>query len=133
MDAVEEVFYSVLSGTAAITGLVSTRIYPKILPEDQVYPAIVFTRTGTEDYTCIGGKILKIGKATINVVVLSTSIAMEGTIERAVRDTLINIHGLYGNVEVKQVDHESGPASSYDPVLDVQITTLDFSVLYEDQ
>jgi hypothetical protein len=35
--------YGKLSGTAGVTALVSTRIYPMILPQDAIYPAIVYS------------------------------------------------------------------------------------------
>lgn len=44
----EESLYSLLSGTAGITALVSTRIYPDALPETVTYPAIVFSRASTD-------------------------------------------------------------------------------------
>ncbi len=131
MDTVEEVFYSVLSGATPVTAIVSTRIYPAILPEDVNYPSIVFARTGSEGLACIGID-LQVGKATINVVALSTSIATAGMIGRAVRDAVMGINGTYGSLAIKQVDLESGPRSDYDSTLEVHLSVLDFSVLYED-
>lgn len=49
----EDSLYSLLSGAAGITALVSTRIYPDAMPEGCAYPAIVYARTGTEPITSI--------------------------------------------------------------------------------
>ena len=130
-NTIEEVFYSVLSADAPVIALVGTKIYPAILPEDVNYPSIVFARTGSEGFSCLGTD-LKIGRATMNVVTLSTSIATAGSIGRAVRTALTAIHGDYTNVQVKQVDLESGPRSDYDATLDVHMSVMDFSVIYED-
>ena len=35
--------YAKLTATAGVTNLVSTRIYPMLMPEKQVYPAIVYS------------------------------------------------------------------------------------------
>jgi len=38
----ESELYAALSGHAALTALVSTRIYPDAIPEDQPLPAVVY-------------------------------------------------------------------------------------------
>jgi hypothetical protein len=53
---VESDFYTLLSGNAGVTALVSTRLYPDALPEECAYPAIVFARTRTEPYLGISGQ-----------------------------------------------------------------------------
>jgi hypothetical protein len=55
--AVEADLYSLLSGNAGVAALTSTRIYPDVLPEDCSYPAIVFSRTGTEPIVGVSGNI----------------------------------------------------------------------------
>lgn len=51
----ESDLYTILSGHAALTALVSTRIYPDAIPEDKPYPAVVFVRAGTEPIGTIHG------------------------------------------------------------------------------
>ena len=41
--------YSYLTAQAAITNLVSTRIYPEILPQDPTYPAITYSLDNIRD------------------------------------------------------------------------------------
>lgn len=45
--------YAALSGAAAVTALVSTRIYPDVVPADVALPCIAYTRTETEFVTTI--------------------------------------------------------------------------------
>ena len=40
--SVEAVIYAALSGHAPLTALVAARIYPVTLPEDCIYPAVVY-------------------------------------------------------------------------------------------
>lgn len=54
----ESTLYSTLSGYAALTSLVSTRIYPDAMPEEVAYPAVVFSRAGTEPVVTIGGQMV---------------------------------------------------------------------------
>lgn len=46
MSAETEI-YAALSGFSGLTSLVSTRIYPDVLPESTAYPAVVFSRERT--------------------------------------------------------------------------------------
>jgi galactose-1-phosphate uridylyltransferase len=41
--------YAYLSTNATITALISTRLYPDILPQDVTYPAVVFRQIGNND------------------------------------------------------------------------------------
>lgn len=51
----ESALYAALSGLPGLTALVSTRIYPDIIPEDAILPAVVTARQGTEPVIGIGG------------------------------------------------------------------------------
>jgi len=70
MATIEEGLYARLSGTAGVTALVSTRIYPMAIPQDITLPAIAYQRisglripehdgpsglaTGRVQFTCQG-------------------------------------------------------------------------------
>lgn len=54
MSAETEV-YAALSGHAGLTAIVSTRIYPDVLPEKTIYPAVVFSRESTNPIRSISG------------------------------------------------------------------------------
>lgn len=54
----ESDLYTILSGYAALTNLVSTRIYPDAMPEEVAYPAVVFSRAGTEPIVTIGSQMV---------------------------------------------------------------------------
>lgn len=51
----ESALYAALSGLPGLTALVSTRIYPDVIPEDAAMPAVVTARIGTEPVIGIGG------------------------------------------------------------------------------
>lgn len=55
--AAEDALYTLLSGAAGVTALVSTRIYPDVLPEECAYPAIAFARLTTEPILGIGNQV----------------------------------------------------------------------------
>lgn len=45
---IETVIYSRLTGYAGLSALVSTRVYPSILPQSVTYPAVSFFRVSSE-------------------------------------------------------------------------------------
>jgi len=55
MMSAETSIYTALSGFAGLTAIVSTRIYPDVLPEDCVYPAVVFARESTVPIRSVSG------------------------------------------------------------------------------
>lgn len=54
----ETAVYAALSGHAPLVAIVGTRIYPDVLPEDCIYPAIVFSRERTDPYYTVSGAYL---------------------------------------------------------------------------
>ena len=54
----ESTLYSILSTAAGVTALVSTRIYPDLVPEEKATPYIGFERVGTAPVATIHGTIL---------------------------------------------------------------------------
>jgi hypothetical protein len=44
----ESDLYTALSGAAAVTAIVSTRIYPDVVPQEQTIPSVAFARIGTQ-------------------------------------------------------------------------------------
>jgi len=44
MATIEEALYSKLSNDAGVSGLVSTRVFPNLMPQNPTYPLLVYTR-----------------------------------------------------------------------------------------
>jgi hypothetical protein len=49
----EQAAYAALSADAAVTALVSTRIYPDFVPQEKTLPSVSISRVGTEYITTI--------------------------------------------------------------------------------
>lgn len=54
----ESDLYALLSGNAGVNAQVGTRIYPDAMPEDAVYPSIVYARAATTPILAISGQQL---------------------------------------------------------------------------
>ena len=53
----ETMLYSTLSVAAPVIAVVGTRIFPDVVPQDKVLPAIAFVRADTEFATTIHGTV----------------------------------------------------------------------------
>ena len=53
----ESDLYAVLAGYAPLTALVSTRIYPDAIPEDQALPAVVFSTESATPEWCLNNSV----------------------------------------------------------------------------
>lgn len=51
----EQQLYAALAGHAPLTAIVSTRIWPDVIPEDGVLPAVVYARMSTEPVVTLNG------------------------------------------------------------------------------
>lgn len=63
----EESLYAALTGSAGVTALVASRIYPDAVPQDINLPAVAFTRTSTEYLPTIHNLIPVAETATLEV------------------------------------------------------------------
>lgn len=59
--------YTVLSGAAAVTAIVGTRIYPDAVPQEQAFPSVALLRTDTEYVTTIHSGVPLAAKVTLDV------------------------------------------------------------------
>ena len=63
----ESAVYAALSGAAAVTALVSTRIYPDTREQETDLPAVIFVRTGTAFEVDIHGAV-DLTRTTVAVI-----------------------------------------------------------------
>lgn len=65
--------YAALSGALAVTALVSTRIYPDVVPADEPLPCVAYTRTGSDPVRTIHSAAPVAETAFIDVVCMAES------------------------------------------------------------
>lgn len=93
--------YSILSQSAGVTDLVSSRIYPLVLPENTSLPAIVYERSFTNVYT----KDYRAGsESVINITILAREYSDTIAISEAVEAAL----GNYSDTSIRLIKLENG-------------------------
>ena len=109
----ETSLYSLLSGAAGVTALVSTRIYPDVLPVDAVYPSIAFSRANSEPTYSLGG-VYYGTNVELSIGCWSDSRTSADAVALAVRNAIP------GSAFV----HTDGPEAAYDPATHLFASTI---------
>lgn len=121
---IEQGLFAYLSTATAITSLVSTRIYPLVVPQDTSLPAITYQQTANNtDHHSLTGTLRSDGcpRASIQLDVYATTYAACKEIADAVRTTLDGFRGMMGTVAVRgcykrgEVDYNELPADASSP------------------
>lgn len=127
----ESITYALLSGAAAITSVVSTRIYPLELPEGVTLPAVVYdvvsnVRAGVIDAVASSHPTV----ARVQVTMLCTTLAQLISLRAAVVAALEFQRGsIGGNTVVSVLRGPDGP-TEFDADMAVFAQPVDFSVTF---
>lgn len=97
---VGKAIYSLLSSNTGITAYVSTRIFPLVIPENQVLPCIVYDRSVDIEYTCDGAGMETTG---VEITVLSEDYEETINISQAIFNTLSSYRGTVGTLEIRDI------------------------------
>jgi len=79
----ETTLYATLSAASAVTALVSTRIYPDVVPQEAAVPCIAFARIATEYVATIHGAVVA-QRVTLDISCMASTRASAETIANAV-------------------------------------------------
>jgi hypothetical protein len=126
---IDEAIYSALTGNATLTGLVSTRIYPLVLPQECDLPAVTFFRVSNLHNHGMGGDVTLM-ETRLQISSLADSVSMMRTVSDAVRGVLSRWRGTYESVVVQDslLDSEM---DDFEPETEVYQCIQDY-IIYHD-
>ena len=129
----EKVVYSLLSGAAGVTALVSTRIYPSDLPQQIAVPAIVYRHIDTVDRPTIHGDGgAQLVQSRISVIALANDYSAIKAIHEAVKDALRYQYGVIAGVQVATITRDIVGPDLFDPDLERHEQGVDYLVVHND-
>lgn len=118
--------YNYLTAQSAITSIVSTRVYPEILPPDPTYDAITFRAEAHDfDQTFSGNDGFTRSDYYLDAWSLSHDDAI--TLSNAIRTTLKNKTGNFDTISLHQIQAISGPITVYETSVDAWRSTQIFT------
>ena len=94
--------YTILHSSSNISNLVSTRIYPILLPETPTYPAITISQISANLPTTISGKA-NINNPSYQVDVWDTSFSEAKTLMGYIQ-TAMDGASLYDSIQLNEID-----------------------------
>jgi hypothetical protein len=109
-----QIIYGVLSATAGVTALVSTRIYPDMAPQNATFPYIVFQKLSTQPTDTKEGAS-PLDKILVQIDCYSGSYDTSHTIAAAIRTALDRYSGtINGHVVDKIIFSNDSSGSPQD-------------------
>jgi hypothetical protein len=69
----ETELYNALTGAAPVAAIVSTRVYPDLVPQEQALPAIGYARLGTEPIGTIHSSAPVVERVTLEVACMAAT------------------------------------------------------------
>ena len=124
MPTIEEALYAKLSTTSAITALVSTRIYPAVVPENGKIPAIVYQKIAQDNYSALQTDP-NINKPTFQISIFGTTYKQVKDISAQVKLALRN----YTDTTIKAVIIQS-ENDGYNKDQNEYFEYIDFDIFY---
>ena len=128
--SIETALYTQLSGYAGLTDLVSTRIYPLILPQDCSLPAVTYFRVS-------GPRIHAMGSDTGNAMprfqisCWASTYSSVKAVATQVRAALSRLQDTVDSVVIEDIFIEN-EMDVYDPDVETYHTSLDFIVMHRE-
>lgn len=99
---ISEDLYTVLTGAAAVSALVSTRVYPLYLPQNATYPCISYTVEEQEEDSSFDGQG-DFGSIEIQIDSWADAYLASQGLAAAVKGVLKNHSGMFGATQVWQI------------------------------
>lgn len=130
MARVEAAIYSILSTNAGVIALVSTRIYPILLPQTALLPSITYARISTErEFTFVVDPGLS--TARIQVDIWGENVSSVQNVSEAVRSALHRYIGTIAGVVIDEC-HIDNETMMYEPETEIYHVVIDFMVLHRE-
>lgn len=128
---IEEAIYSHLTAETTMTDLVSTRIYPRQLPQNPTYPAVTYRRVSTSlDHLHGSATNLPFPRFQFNCY--ATSYGDTKTVANALKSVLDGFSGTFGGSIAVGAILSLNEVDGFDPIAEVPVTSVDFVIIYQE-
>lgn len=130
MTALNEAIYGRLQAVVGVTNLVGTRVYPVVLPQDPIYPAIRYQQlAGSREPTM--GSNNGLVNTTVQIDSYSESYAQARQVAEEVRSALQRFRGTVAGVVIEGAFVE-GPLDVFEDQIKKYRVQQDFTVWHRE-
>jgi hypothetical protein len=127
--AVNNHIYYVLSGTAGLTALVGTRIYPIVAPESPVYPLVTFAEIAHDKVKTSGGTSGNMNEALYQFSCWADTYASARAVANQVITALEDYSGTYDSTTI-QFSYYDSENEMFEPTTKKFNIPIDFTIWY---
>lgn len=127
---IEQAIYTRLGAFAGLTALVSTRIYPALLPQDPVYPAVTYTTISAERVSAMGADP-GVARRRMQVSAWGATFTSASDVAEQVRAALQRHRGTADGTEILDIYVEN-TLDLYDDLAKVHQVVTDLDVVYRE-
>lgn len=123
--------YTYMAAQSAITNIVSTRIYPLILPQKPTYPAVTYSEDDSNYTESFTGQTDHV-QSIFQIDAWARTYAGATTLGEAIRTSLQNTTGSFGGITIQRCTVLSGPISVYEDSVEAYRQTYIFSIWHNE-
>lgn len=129
---IDEALFAHLSGNAGVSALVSTRIYPVVLPQGATLPAVTFMEVSAPKIRTMGGRLG--GSPRFQITCWATTPSGARGVSDAILDALDHYSGTMGGGGGVNVlsSFEDNAQDDYDPEFKKFKRILDYIITYQE-
>ena len=123
--------HAYLVAQSGITNIVSTRVYPLILPQKPTYPAITYSDDDNNYTESFAGQTDHV-QSIFQLNGWATTYAGATTLGAAIITALKNVSGSFDTITVQRITVLSGPITVYEDSVEAYRQTLIFSIWHNE-
>lgn len=120
-----------LNAQSSITSIVSTRIYPVILPQKPTYPAITYRDDDHDVDETFAGQSGPTD-SIYSIDAWATTYAGTTTLGNAIRTALVNTAEAFGGINIHKCILITGPATFYEDAVEAYRQTQTFIISHNE-
>lgn len=127
MSQIEEAVYNILTNDATVAGLVSTRIYPVVAPQDVALPAIAYQRISDLPWYAHDGDV-GLARCRLQITAMDDDYSGAKSLAAAIKAALGGYNGtaatvrIYGALLDNELDDKGLTDDIYSVIQDYMIT-----------
>ena len=124
---ISSAIYSILSTDSSVTAIVSTRIYPDILPMGVDQPAIIYNVGDTGFETTKAAAVQT--KHVLNVIIAHELYDSLNTLAAAIRTALYRKSGTFESVKIQRLSYVGEDEKGWDEEQQIHVKALKFEII----
>lgn len=128
---IDQNVYTFLSAQAGITSIVSTRIYPLILPSSPAYPAVTYRDEGHDPAESFTGSD-ELTRSDYFIDAWSSTPEGATTLETAIKTALKNHSGAFGGITILRSTISTIQGMVYEDSVEAYRKTVLFTIWHQE-